>query len=257
MWNRRLLKSNARNVIARRGWAILILAALIYEVLNGFSVTYNAEYRFADIVVAGIFQIRLVGSQWMGKVATLGIVGGLLMFFVGLPLQVGYIRYLMESRQGEPPLDTLFSVFRDGYGNILWVQFITGVKIFLWSLLFVVPGIIKAYQYYMVPYLLAENPYMEANRAQQLSRQMMDGEKWATFVLEVSFFGWALLAGLAGGVLELIPFLGFISFTTVLSLPVMVYLNATLAELYAALRAKADAMGIVEPDELNGFVTYQ
>ena len=85
----------------------------------------------------------------------------------------------------------------------------------------------------------------------------MEGEKWATFVLEVSFFGWALLAGLAGGVLELIPFLGFISFTTVLSLPVMVYLNATLAELYAALRAKADAMGIVEPDELNGFVTYQ
>lgn len=257
MWNRTLLKSNAKNVIARRGWAILILAALIYQALNGFSVAYNAEYRFADVVVAGVFQIRVVGSQWMGKVATLGIIGGLLVFFVGLPLQVGYIRYLMESRQGEPPLDTLFSVFRDGYGNILWVQFITGVKIFLWSLLLVVPGIIKAYQYYMVPYLLAENPYLEAGRAQQLSRQMMDGEKWATFVLEISFLGWAILAALAGEILELVPFLDFISFGTILGLPVMAYLNSTLAELYAALRAKADAMGIVEPDELNGFVTYQ
>ena len=257
MWSRPLLKSNAKNVIARRGWGVLILVVLIYEVVNGTSVAYDTKNRFIDLVVAGFFQVRLVGSQWLGTAALLGILGAVVGFFLGLPLQVGYIRYLMESRQGEPPLDTLFSVFRQGYGNILWVQFITGLKIALWSLLLVVPGIIKAYQYYQVPYLLAENPYLTATRAQQLSRQMMEGEKWSTFVLELSFLGWALLAGLAGGLLEVILGLGVISFSAICMLPVQVYMNGTLAELYAALRAKADAMGLVEPDELTGFVTYQ
>ena len=257
MWNRPLLKNNAKNVIARRGWGALLLAVTIYSILDGFSVTYDSKHRFADAVVAGFIQIRLQGPDWVGTAAILGLLSVVLSLFVGMILQVGYIRYLMESRQGDPPLDTLFSVFRSGYGNIFKVQFLTSLKIVLWSLLLVVPGIIKAYQYYMVPYLLAENPYLSADRAQELSRQMMEGEKWRTFVLELSFLGWTFLAALAGELLELIPLTGGVSFVSVAMLPVAVYQNSTMAELCAALRAKADAMGMVEPGELTGFVTYQ
>lgn len=257
MWNRQLLKNNAKDVIARRGWGALLLAMAIYTVLNGFSVSYDFEKQFADVVVAGFFQVQLRGSGWMGTITSLSLISLVLTLFVGLNLQVGFARYLMESRQGNPPLDTLFSVFRSGYGNILKVQFLTNLKIFLWSLLLVVPGIVKSYQYCMVPYLLAENPYLSSSRAQELSREMMAGEKWNTFVLELSFLGWTLLAVLVGGLVEVIPLLGVISFVSIAALPVNVYRNATVAELYAALRAKADAMGMVDPDELTGFVTYQ
>ena len=62
------------------------------------------------------------------------------------------------------------------------------------------PGIIKSYAYRMVPYILADNPKMDAMEAIALSRKMMDGQKWNTFVLDLSFLGWYLLGILALGI---------------------------------------------------------
>ena len=70
----------------------------------------------------------------------------------------------------------------------------TQLKIFLWSLLFIIPGIIKSYEYAMVPYLLADNSDMDKDEILNLSRRMMEGNKWDFFVLELSFIGWILLA---------------------------------------------------------------
>ena len=91
------------------------------------------------------------------------------------------------------------------------------------------------YCYELVPYLLAENPYMSATRAMELSKEMMEGEKWNFFILKLSFFGWLLLCvftfGIGGFFLE--P-----------------YMQATYAEFYAAMRSKALAMGMTTTDEL-------
>ena len=104
-----------------------------------------------------------------------------------------------------------------------------------------IPGIYKAYQYRMVDYLMAENPYMTYQRALELSRQMTDGEKFNIFILELSFFGWLFLGALACGIGVFF---------------VNPYIEATFAELYAALRAKAFATGMTDASELSDFMRY-
>ena len=147
----------------------------------------------------------------------------------------------MESRQSLTPVSTVVSTFRRPYGNPIVVQLLTDLKIALGFLLLIVPGIYWEYCYELVPYLLAENPYMSATRAMELSKEMMEGEKWNFFLLKLSFLGWLLLCvftfGIGGFFLE--P-----------------YMQAPYAEFYAALRSKALAMGMTTTDELGGFVRH-
>jgi uncharacterized membrane protein len=91
----------------------------------------------------------------------------------------------------------------------------------LWSLLFVIPGIIKGYEYRMIPYLMAENPDLSSEEAFALSKQMMNGQKWDAFVLDLSFIGWDILAGFTFGILS--------------ALYVQPYKNLTNAALYEEL----------------------
>ena len=94
--------------------------------------------------------------------------------------------------------------FKSNYKNIVIVMLMTAVKILLWSLLFLIPGIIKAYSYRMVGYMLGENPDMDYQDAQKLSALMMSGNKWAAFVYDLSFIGWYLLAGITFGIVGLL-----------------------------------------------------
>ena len=75
-----------------------------------------------------------------------------------------------------------------------------GIFIFLWSLLLIVPGIVKAYAYAMTPYILVERPELSVNEAIGLSRRMMKGRKFDLFYLHLSFIGWALLCILTLGI---------------------------------------------------------
>ena len=93
---------------------------------------------------------------------------------------------------------------------------------YLWSLLFVIPGIIKGYEYRMIPYILAENPGIDYREAFAASKQMMDGNKWKAFVLDLSFFGWNFLSIFTCGILAIFY--------------VMPYIYMTNAELYVALK---------------------
>lgn len=108
----------------------------------------------------------------------------------------------------------------------------------LWSLLFLIPGIIRSFGYFAVPYILAENPNLDHSRALQLSLQMTKGYKWDIFVLELSFLGWFLLSG--------------ISFNIAGIFYVNPYYQATLAEAYRFLRENAMANGYTNRSELPG-----
>ncbi|MDO4566745.1 MAG: DUF975 family protein, partial [Oscillospiraceae bacterium] len=132
---------------------------------------------------------------------------------------------------------TVFWAFKDGkYMQIVKSMFAMSIRVFLWSLLLIVPGVIKAYQYWMVPYILAENPGIDKDRALEISTRTTQGEKMNIFVLQLSFIGWMLLGAIACGVGVL--FVG-------------PYPEATYAELYAALRYKAEKEGICQPGELG------
>ena len=147
----------------------------------------------------------------------------------------------MESRQSPSPFSTVFSVFQTPYLNVVKVSFLPGLKIFAGMFLLLIPGIYWSYCYALVPYLLAENPYLTTTRAMELSKEMMYGEKLHYFVLELSFIGWNLLCILTFGI-------GFFFLAP--------YQSATFAEFYAAMRAKALSMGMTTTQELGGFVPH-
>lgn len=141
--------------------------------------------------------------------------------FVLNPLHVGCKRWFLKNRTEKPEVGEITHIFSHGYLNTVKVMFCRDIFIFLWTLLFIIPGIVKAYEYRMVPYLLAENPEMDRHEAFERSRKLMNGNKWDTFVLELSFLGWSLLAGITCGILSL--------------LYVAPYMELTNTELYVCL----------------------
>ena len=97
---------------------------------------------------------------------------------------------LMDNKEAE--FKDLFSQFHR-LGDGFCMNFLVGLYTVLWTLLFIIPGIIKTFSYAMTPYILAENPGMTATDAITESRRIMDGNKWRLFCLGFSFIGWVLL----------------------------------------------------------------
>lgn len=98
--------------------------------------------------------------------------------------------------------DSLFLIRVKKWFNSTKVMFRVFIYQFLWNLT-IVGGIIKRYSYYMVPYIMAENPSIKSRDAIKLSRDMMNGHKFECFVLELSFIGWEILGVLTFGLLDI------------------------------------------------------
>ena len=91
--------------------------------------------------------------------------------------------------------------FKSGnYGKLVLTMFLKQLYEGLWTLLLIVPGIIKHYEYLMIPYILAENPEMERQEAFLISKRMMMGQKMNAFVLDLTFIGWRILEMLSFGI---------------------------------------------------------
>lgn len=262
MWTRSLLKTNAKAVLSHSYWRTFV-ACLLVGLASG-STLPALQYSRIQLNLGSVYFPRSAALMLAFFLIAGGLFALALNIFVGMPLSVGCCRMLMENRVGNPPFSTLTSVFGSGYGNVLKSMFLYSLIIFLWggvpmailltlalvldsyallllSILCMIPMIYKSLQLMLVPYLLAENPYMSSRRARQLSAAMTQGEKGRIFVLGLSFLGWALLGALLCGIGTL-----FVS----------PYIQATYAELYAALRAKAFSQGLTSEEELGGFVRY-
>ena len=144
--------------------------------------------------------------------------------FVLNPIEYGTQKFLRKAQNGNESLGTVFNGFKDGYRNIVKVMFFRDLFIFLWSLLFIIPGIVKSYEYRMVPFILSENPGMSKDEALKASSRMMYGQKWKTFVLDLSFIGWNLLSLLTLGILGVFY--------------VAPYAHSTNAALYETLKSE-------------------
>lgn len=100
--------------------------------------------------------------------------------------------FFMRTREESTGMGELFWAFRQGqFWHIVLIMLVMKVKIFLWGLLFVIPGIVKSYEYRMVPYILAENPNLQMSEVFALSREMTMNQKMNIFVLDLSFIPWA------------------------------------------------------------------
>ena len=242
MWTNSELKQRAKSVLNNFGYWIPFLATILTGLLSTNAsniisvITDNPEYEsvlqneeYASILISAVLLIMAFSFIWNT--------------FIGYPVMVGMNRFFMENRLSGSKIDRLFYVFKSGnYLNVVKTMFLLNLKVFLWSLLLLIPGIIKSYEYYMVPYILAENPGISSKRAFEISKEMTNGEKFDIFWLGLSFFGWILLGTLACGIGVLF---------------VEPYIQTTFAELYQVMREKAHNNGFSDFNELPGFFPEQ
>ena len=153
------------------------------------------------------------------------------MICIADPLIVGGKRYFLKAREGSNTrIGIIKEIFqKEHWFNVVIIMFLRNIYNALWYLT-IVGGIIKTYEYRMIPYILAENPKIKRKEAFELSKQMMKGNKWKTFVLDLSFFGWNFLSVLTYGLLSI--------------LYVNPYNAATIAELYVALKEEKNINSI-------------
>ena len=122
---------------------------------------------------------------------------------VSAVLSAGYILYTMSVRRG---IVTPYSTMFDGFlfaGKVILLQIVISIFVFLWSLLFIIPGIIAGYRYRFALYNLCENPEIGVMEALNMSKAQTLGFKWQLFVLDLSFIGWNILVGLTLGILDI------------------------------------------------------
>ena len=136
--------------------------------------------------------------------AVAGIIGLIFFFldiFVGNVLKIGGCRFFIMNQTDNPSAGMLGFGFKSGnYGKLVLTMFLKQLYEGLWTLLLIVPGIIKHYEYLMIPYILAENPEMERQEAFLISKRMMMGQKMNAFVLDLTFIGWRILEMLSFGI---------------------------------------------------------
>ena len=123
--------------------------------------------------------------------------------FVINPLEIGIRRFGLANLNAKAEVKEIGFGYDHNYKNGVKTMFFRDLYTFLWSLLFIIPGIVKSYEYRMIPYLLADHPDMTSEQAFAESKRMMTGQKWNAFVLDLSFIGWDILSILTLGMLSI------------------------------------------------------
>lgn len=266
MWSRKELKDRAKSALSRNYWKA-VLVGLIAIILESIS---NLISRKSDY--SGVGNFKIFGGQGinsfirsmtigeavmlvMGIAAAVMVIFALFNIFIANPLHVGirkfYNRSLAEKRQ----ISDVVCAYKNNYWNNVKIMFLKSLYIFMWGLLCIIPMMFKAltsfsflstimligcliviisksYEYMMIPYILGDNPNISSSEAFKLSKRMMDGEKWNTFVLQLSFVGWLILSIITLGIV-------YVFYTEP-------YYNYSIAALYRKLSG-ADAV-----DEVQG-----
>lgn len=157
----------------------------------------------------GAVVLCLVYLLIAGGVSFIPMVGSLISLLL-IPMGFGYATAFLDNARTKSPfaVGSLFEGFND-YGRIFGTMLLQGIYTILWTLLLVVPGIIKSYSYAMTVYILKDEPQLKYNAAIEKSMAMMDGHKWDLFCLGLSFIGWWILGifTLGIGYLWLMPYI--------------------------------------------------
>ena len=200
MWTRAELKDRAKSALHRNYWKVVVVG-----LISAFWAGFTTSVDFSNVIDSIDFELTpelaiivLIAALIL---LIISIISCVVAVFVFSPLEVGISRFFLSSLSQDPDFREVAFAYESGYINVVKILFVRNLKTFLWMMLFIVPGIVKSYEYRMIPYLLAENPDLTMDEAFRLSRQMMTGQKWETFVLDWSFFGWQLLILFTCGIL--------------------------------------------------------
>ena len=230
MWDRKELKTKGKVAFKKNYWPCVLVALILSILTVGSTSTSSSRIQSQT---SSLSNVHLTVSERsaavmavIAAVAVIVVIAILITIFIINPLIVGAYRFFVRNSVEEKASAGLIaSAYKDGnFGKIFVTMFLRDLFRALWTLLFIIPGIVKSYSYRMVPYLLADHPEMSATEIITMSREMMNGHKWNAFVLDLSFIGWHLLATITCGLVGIFY--------------VNPYVQATNAELYMALSTK-------------------
>ena len=246
MWTRSGLKTNTKAMLSYHYWKIFVIFLLVSIISGGLSSvgsfgssSFNLNFNVgSESFVNGedfdkLLPLIPIFASFISFIFLLSLAFSL---FVVLPVTVGANKYILNAFKNKNDFSDVFFAFKTKYLSVVKTVALTAVYKFLWTLLFIIPGIVKSYSYRMVPFILTDNPSIGARRAIDLSKKMTDGEKLDMFVLDLSFIGWYLLGCCACG-------LGVVF--------VVPYHESTFANLYMVLRDKALMTGACTYEELG------
>lgn len=205
------------------------------------------SFASGSMVIAVADAINSVTHNGGVSIAVPVILSLAVYIFVWLFIQETYrivmARMLLEGRSYNklPASRFFYPIHTRKWPRMAWTMFVGNVFLFLWSLT-IVGFFIKQYSYRMVPYIVAENPNIEALDAIRLSRRMMKGHKWECFVADCSFLGWYLLNLITFGLSGIFYSNG--------------YNAAFFAEYYVYVRSMAKTTGIAGSEMLNDEYLY-
>lgn len=219
MWTRKELKAKSKIRFQATYWKSVLVALILMFVMGslggaGSSVTQmmgasgnseeeditlyaedsiNSEAMEDADVIGDIMVISIFIIVFVVVIIVVGIIVIPLQIFVFNPLEIGCKRFFLKNLKEDAQAREICYAFDNGYKNSMKTMFFRDLYTFLWCLLLIIPGIIKSYEYSMIPYILAENPEISREEAFALSKKMMYGNKWKAFVLDLSFLGWQIL----------------------------------------------------------------
>ena len=240
MWTRKELKQRAKEALQRNYWKIMLVAAFAAILGGGLSSSgSSASSRVSGVMAADmtideeknenvaavvtedgiVFPLENAREElgdttvtvYMVMFAVIAIVIVLVILAIAFAFSmllynsfhVGVQRFMLKSVDDKAEVKEVLYAFDHSYKNVVRTMFHKDIRVLLWSLLFVIPGIYKSYQYRMVSYILAEHPDTDYRQALQMSKDMMNGEKWHAFVLDLSFILWHMLGAITCGIVEL------------------------------------------------------
>lgn len=219
IFNRPAIKAEAKSFIGQnaRWWKMTLATIAIYLISGGFSIYVNIA-----TVINHDDPSPTVG--YSSSIITLLLI----------PFTIAASGYYLNHIRGfNPEWKSLYKEGIDNYGSYLVTGVLVNVFTVLWSLLFVVPGIIKAIAYSQAKYVIHDNPRLKGKEAIEISKRMTNGFKGDLFSMYLSFIGWYILVGLTGGIL---------------SIYVTPYVETTAAMYYENLKRYSIENGIVAPE---------
>jgi len=217
-------RSMARDVLSGK-WKIAVLVGLVATILGAVedmgpeiklnidASNLNASFEFAGQTIfstdGGLnFDIGTLFVGGFTYIMIVGLIMGAVYFILGSIIKLGYAKFNLNLvKRLEGSFENLFEYF-SYWKTAAAARLLQSLYILLWSLLFIIPGIIASFSFAMTEYILAENPELPASEAIHRSKEMMEGNKWRLFCLQFSFIGWSILCALTLGIgnLWLIPY---------------------------------------------------
>lgn len=192
------------------------------------------------LIVGGVqVVVRFSGDDWVLAMfmSLISIAVSLLVVNI---ITMGTMTWFHRSIKTEGlKMEEMFWTFKEDYGGNVLMMFLISLYTALWSMLFVIPGIVKGYSYSLAMYIKSENPNIPASKAIELSTRITNGHKMDLFVLDMSFIGWGILSAFTLNILGI--------------LYVMPYQYASKAFAYEEIKEEALANQIVSEAELYGY----